>query len=134
MRVDKCIQNKEKRVMSEQFKEQKEAYYDLLKHTLLILFTFGIWNYIWIYHMTGYTNEVNDEPYRDRTKQLLLCILVPFYSVYWTYQTAQRIHKMAAARGISSDMTNVCLVLAIFMGAAPPILLQYIMNKIVTTN
>ena len=109
-----------------------ERYSDLLKHTLLLLFTFGIWNYIWIYHMTGYTNDVKDEPYRDRTKQLLLCILVLFYSVYWTYQTAQRIEKMAAEKGNSLDISTVCLILGIFAPAVSSILLQYEMNVIVT--
>lgn len=111
-----------------------EIYCSLLKHILLLLFTFGIWNFIWVYRMTGYTNAVEGEEYRNPTKKLLLCMFVPFYSVYWTYKTAQRVDKMAAAKGVSSDMTTLCLILAIFVAIIPPILLQDVMNKIATAD
>lgn len=110
------------------------AYCDLVKHVLLLLFTCGIWNYIWIYRMTGYTNSAKGEEYRDPTKKLLLCMFVPFYNIYWTYKTAQRVDKMAAEKGIPSDMTTLCLILSIFVAIIPPILLQSVMNKIVTAN
>ena len=42
----------------------------LAKHVLLLLFTFGIWYYIWIYRMTGYTNAAENEEYRDPTKKI----------------------------------------------------------------
>lgn len=113
---------------------ENEAYCSLVKHILLLLFTFGIWSYIWIYRMTRYANEVKDEEYRNPTNKLLLCMFVPFYSIYWTYKTAQRIDKMAATKGISSDMATLCLILAIFVPIIPPILLQDKVNNIVTTD
>lgn len=111
-----------------------EIYCGMAKHVLLLLFTFGIWYYIWIYRMTGYTNAAENEEYRDPTKKLLLCLFVPFYLIYWTYKTAQRVDKMAVTKGISSDMTTLCLILAIFVPIIPPILLQDKMNNIATTN
>lgn len=111
-----------------------EAYCDLIKHILLLLFTCGIWNYIWIYRMTGYTNSAKGEEYRDPTKNLLLCMFIPYYNIYWTYKTAQRVDKMAAEKGVSSDLTTLCLILAIFVPIIPPILLQNTMNKIVTAD
>lgn len=107
-----------------------ESYCGMAKHVLLLLFTFGIWYLIWIYRMTGYTNAEESEEYRNPTKKLLLCMFIPFYSIYWTYKTAQRVDKMAGAKGISSDMTTLCLILAIFVPIIPPILLQDVMNKI----
>lgn len=108
-----------------------EIYCDLVKHILLLLFTFGIWYFIWIYRMTGYLNCVEDEPPRDPTKKLLLCIFVPFYSIYWVYKSAQRIDKLAAEKGVASDLSTLCLILAIFVGIIPPILMQEKINTII---
>ena len=105
-------------------------YYELIKHILLLLFTFGIWFLIWIYRVTGYTNNVKDEEERNPTTKLLLCIFVPFYQVYWSYKTAQRIDKMAAANGLQSDLSTLCLILAIFVPIIPPILMQDKLNNI----
>ena len=111
-----------------------EIYCGMTKHVLLLLFTFGIWYYIWIYRMTGYTNAAENEEYRNPTKKLLLCLFVPFYIIYWIYKTAQRVDKMAAVKGISSDMATLCLILAFFVPIIPPILLQDKMNNIVMAN
>lgn len=113
---------------------ENEAYCGLVKHILLLLFTFGIWYLIWIYRMTGYLNCVEDEEPRNPTTKLLLCIFVPFYSIYWVYKSAQRIDKLAAAKGISSDLSTLCLILAIFVGIIPPILMQDKINAIVTAD
>ncbi len=111
-----------------------ELYCGLTKHILLLLFTFGIWFMIWIYRITGYTNYVKDEEERNPTKKLLLCLFVPFYQIYWTYKTAQRIDKMAAAKGLQSDLSTLCLILAIFVPIIPPILMQDKLNAIATTK
>ena len=103
-------------------------------HVVLLLLTFGVWYLIWIYRMTGYLNRVEDEQPRNPTNQLLLCIFVPFYTVWWVYQSAQRIDKLAAAKGIASDLSMLCLILAIFVGVVPPILMQDKINAIVTTD
>lgn len=110
------------------------AYYNLGMHVVLLLLTFGVWYLIWIYRMTGYLNRVEDEQPRNSTNQLLLCIFVPFYTVYWVYQSAQRIDKLAAAKGIASDLSMLCLILAIFVGVVPPILMQDKINAIVTED
>ena len=75
-----------------------------------------------------------DEPPRDPVKKLLLCMFVPFYGIYWIYKSAQRIDKLAAAKGISSDLSTLCLILAIFVGIIPPILMQDKLNAIVVTK
>lgn len=111
-----------------------EAYCGLVKHILLLLFTFGIWQFIWIYRMTRYTDGVEGEEPRTPTNQLLLCLFVPFYIVYWMYKTAQRVDKMAAAKGISSDLSILCLILQIFVAIVPPVLLQDKLNDIVTAG
>ena len=109
-----------------------EVYCGLVKHILLLLFTCGIWLYIWIYRVTGYTNNVQGEENRNPTNKLLLCLFVPFYVIYWMYKTAQRLDKMAAAKSIPSDLSTICLILAIFVPIIPPILMQDKLNDIVT--
>ena len=113
---------------------ESTAYYNLGMHVVLLLLTFGVWYLIWIYRMTGYLNRVKDEQPRNPTNQLLLCIFVPFYTVWWVYQSAQRIDKLAATKGIASDLSMLCLILAIFVGVVPPILIQDKINAIVTTD
>ena len=107
-----------------------EIYCGLVKHILLLLFTCGIWLYIWIYRVTGYTNNVEGEENRNPTNKLLLCLFVPFYVIYWMYKTAQRLDKMAAAKNIPSDLSTLCLILAIFVPIIPPILMQDKLNAI----
>lgn len=107
-------------------------YCGLGKHSLLLLFTFGIWLLVWIYRVTGYTNRVKDAEERNPTAKLLLCLFVPFYQIYWTYKTAQRIDALAAEKGLASDLSTLCLLLAIFVPIIPPILMQDKLNSIVT--
>ncbi len=114
--------------------DAEEIYCDMMKHVLLLLFTCGVWMYMWIYKTTKHTNVVKGEEYRDPKNKLLLCLFVPFYSVYWTYKTAQRVDKIANKKGISSDMSTLCLILAIFVPIIPPILLQDKLNGIITAN
>lgn len=113
---------------------EDRAYCGLVKHILLLIFTFGIWYFIWIYRMTGYLNQVKDEPERNPTTKLLLCLFVPFYSIYWVYKSAQRIDKLAALKGVRSDLSTICLTLAIFIGIIPPILMQDKINEIITAG
>lgn len=109
-------------------------YCDLVKHILLLIFTFGIWFFIWIYRMTGYLNQVEGEAEHNPTTKLLLCLFVPFYSIYWVYKSAQKIDKLAILNGIPSDLSTICLILAIFIGIIPPILMQDKVNEIITAE
>ena len=66
-----------------------EFYVSIGKHVCLLLFTFGIWQLIWIYKTTKFTNLVTDEPARDPATKLLLCMFIPFYQIYWYYKNAK---------------------------------------------
>ena len=102
----------------------------LVSHVLLLLFTCGIWQLIWIYRTTRYLNCVPGEEYRNPATKLLLCMFVPFYSIYWVYKSAQRIDKLAAVADVVSDLAVVCLILEIFVPLIPPILMQDKINKV----
>ena len=112
----------------------ESAYCGLAKHVLLLLFTFGIWYLIWIYRTTENLNCLEDEPPRTPVNKLLLCMFVPFYSIYWVYKSAQRIDRLSAMRGTPSDSATLCLILAIVIGIVPPILMQDKINAIVTAQ
>ena len=112
-------------------KNPNDVYCSLGKHIVLLLVTFGIWLYIWIYRITEYLNCVAGEPKRNPTNQLLLCLFVPFYYIYWIYQSALRIDKLSVSRGKSGDMAIMCLILALFVGILPPILMQDKINDLV---
>ena len=112
----------------------KEAFCDMAKHMLLLLFTFGIWNLIWVYKVTGYLNVVKDEEPRNPTTKLLLYMFVPFYSIYWIYKSAQRIDKLAKQKGLSADSATLCLIMAIFLPIIAPIIMQDKMNNIITVK
>ncbi len=113
---------------------EDRGYFELAAHVLLLLFTCGIWYYIWIYRMTEYLNRIEDEPPRNPVTKLLLCLFVPFYTIYWVYKSAQRIDKLAALKGVQSDLSTLCLILAIFISILPPILMQDKINSIIRSG
>lgn len=106
------------------------GYFDLAMHVILLLITCGIWQYIWIYRTTKYLNNCPGEEDRDPTYKLLLCMFIPFYYIYWTYKSAQRVDKLSAEKGIPCDIATLCLILSIFIGIVPPILIQMKMNAL----
>lgn len=108
----------------------REAYCGMAKHVLLLLFTFLIWYFIWIYRTTKHLNALRDEPPRNPTAKLLLCMFVPFYAVYWAYKSGQRADRLAAQRGIPSNISAACLVCAIFIPFVMAIILQNKINAI----
>lgn len=112
----------------------ESAYCGLAKHVLLLLFTCGIWYLIWIYRTTENLNCLEEEPPRNPATKLLLCMFVPFYSIYWVYKSAQRIDRLSALQGRPSDSATLCLILSIVIAIVPPILMQDKINGIVTAQ
>ena len=102
----------------------------MVAHVLLLLLTFGIYGFVWIYQTTEYLNQDTEMEYRNPNTKLLLCIFVPFYVIYWTYQSALRMDDLAQENGIECDLGMLCLILSIFVGVIPPILIQAKMNEL----
>lgn len=111
-----------------------EAYFGMFGHVLLLILVFIVWYYVWIYRTTKYLNAYRYEEPRNPTKKLLLCMFVPFYSIYWVYKSAQRIDRLAGDCGVASDTATICLILAIFIPIVPPILMQDKINKLAVGN
>ena len=108
----------------------KSGHIDMLIHILLLLFTCGIWNFIWVYKTTDYLNCVEDEPYQNPGTKLLLCMFIPFYSIYWVYKNAIRIDKLAQSNDIYSDITIIATVLAVILNIVAPIIMQEKINVV----
>ncbi len=107
----------------------------MIKHILLLLFTFGIWNYIWIYRTTKFLNNTPGVKYNSPTSKLLLCMFVPFYQIYWLYSQGQRIDTFSKSKRINNtDIATVCLLLGFFMPNIAFVLMQDRINAICMTS
>ena len=109
---------------------QNSYYISIALHIVLLLFTFGIWHLIWVYKTTDALNNLTKEPYRSPGSQLLLYMFIPFYSIYWTYKSAQRIDVANKARGENSDFATVAIILSIFIPLVAIILMQDKINHL----
>ncbi|MBQ8342410.1 MAG: SHOCT domain-containing protein [Clostridia bacterium] len=106
-----------------------EFYISTGKHVLLLLFTFGIWSLIWTCKATKYANHAKNAKQRGPVAAVLLCIFVPFYIFFWTYQTARNIDSLAQEKNVHSDIAVLCLILTFFIGIVPPIIMQNKINQ-----
>ena len=107
-----------------------DGYIKMVKHILLLLFTFGIWWFIWIYRTTKYLNLANNEEPRKHVAELLLCMFIPFYIIYWNYKSALRIDYLLEQNGMGPAIGNVSIFWSIFVPFLVPILMQDSINRL----
>ena len=93
-------------------------------HVLLFLFTCGIWSLVWIYKVTRYLNCFDNNSYREPINKLLLCMFVPFYSIYWFYVTGKRIDEINRSRNVHTDTGGLLAILAFLVSIAAYIVAQ----------
>lgn len=107
-------------------------YLPLWLHITLLIFGNLMWVYVWCYLVTEHLNCAPNQKYRSPASQLLLCIFVPFYYFYWLYQSAKRVSALSSLkfRFNESDFSVLTVVLAVFLGIAAPIFMQYKLNEI----
>ena len=103
---------------------------NLVKMLLLGFVTLGIYWLYWIYKVTQLSNHVKTLPERSPVAQLFLCMLVPFYDIYWYYQTSKRVDVMMASAGQESDSGILTILLMFFGGRFTTSL--YLQDKINT--
>ena len=106
------------------------GYIDMVLHVLLLFFIGGIWQYIWIYKITKALNCAPGFEMRNPVTKLLLCMFIPFYYLYWIYQSAKRIDALAQSKNVPSDIATLSLIFALFLGIVAPIFMQYKLNEI----
>lgn len=111
-----------------------KSYQSLVPHVLLLLFTRGIYYLVWIYRTTDSLNACKNEEYRTPINKLLLCMFVPFYSIYWTYKSAHRIDMLGYEKGILGETATLSLILSLFVPILPPILMQSKLNSVIMAD
>lgn len=114
--------------------EYGKSYKSLVPHVLFLLFTCGIYYLVWIYRTTDSLNACKNEEYRTPVNKLLLCMFVPFYSIYWTYKSAHRIDTLGYEKGIQGDTATLNLILSLFVPILPPILMQSKLNSVIMAD
>ena len=113
-------------------KQKQEGYYDLVQHALLLLFTFGIWELIWIYRTTKFLNNAPDQEERNPTTKLLLCMFVPFYYVYWIYRSCKILDAWGKEKQDDEEITLIAFILSFFVRIVSLILMQNKLNRLCT--
>ena len=112
---------------------RKTCYFNMGLHVLLLIITCNCWTFKWTYRTTKYTNNVTGFSNRIPFLSWFMYLFIPFYFLYWIYNTAQRADVMAKENGIGgSDIAVVCLLLMLFgFWFIPPIMIQDKLNKVV---
>lgn len=108
---------------------REEGYVGMAGHVLLLLFAPGLWILVWIFRTTKFLNKTPDTAAQSPFGQLVLCMLVPFYAIFWFWKQAKRSDALAVSRGIPSDTATTALILAIFFPFASYIIVQNTVNK-----
>ena len=106
----------------------------MVKLLLLNLFTLGIYQFFWIHRTTQYLNRVEGEARQKPRTQVLACLFVLFYTVYWIYKNAQRLDILAHEYNIHRNLAIVCLAFAPFLPIVSIIVMQDRINTISTLN
>ncbi len=108
----------------------EDMYISLPKHILLLFFTFGVWQFIWTYRVTKYLNKTPNLEQHNPTSQLLLCLFVPFYSIFWIYTQAKKLDNLNMAINRNyTEKSTLLLILSIFVSIAAYILMQAYINE-----
>lgn len=112
--------------------EADSIYMSLVAHILLLVFTFGVWGYMWIFKTTRRLNDRGINGEQSPVAQLLLCMFVPFYIIFWVNRTAHRIDTLGREKNSGFfSIGMLCLFLSIFTSfIAPAIIMQIKMNAI----
>ena len=103
--------------------DDPDGHIGLAEHCGMLLLLWNLWFPIWIYYSTKALNSKpckKDKP----VKQLLLCLFVPYYWIYWFYRQGTRVDQLPTAK--KQGKTSVlCLILAFLV----PVAAGYIMQK-----
>lgn len=109
--------------------ENKNYKIDMPTHVLLLLFVFGIYHFIWIYKTTEYTNFLSGKEERNPVGQLLLCMFVPFYIIFWYSKTAELMDNYLTFD--DSNFKTLVVVFSIFLTFVSSIIIQQKINSAV---
>lgn len=107
-----------------------DGYIGMIKLLLLNFITLGIYQFFWIHRTTRYLNRVEGETRQKPGPQVLACLFILFYTVYWIYKNAQRLDILAHEYNIHRNLAIVCLAFAPFLPIVSIIVMQDRINTI----
>lgn len=94
-----------------------EGYIGIVKLIVLSLITFGIYVFIWIYRTTRFFDvALNRQGSFSPGVEVVLCLFVPFYFIYWVYKQSKAAEEAHRRRGNpgNDDLAIINLLLTIF--------------------
>lgn len=106
-------------------------YNSIAKHIFFTIISLGIWNLIWIYHVTKNLNKVSGVMPRKPAGELLLSMFLPLYYSFWLLKTAEYVESYAAENGKQYKLDVICLVFAFICPVVSTVLIQNKINMIV---
>lgn len=115
---------------------EPEGYIGIVKLIILSIVTFGIYVYIWIYKTSRFFDGyLNRQGSFSPGVEVVLCLFVPFYFIYWIYKQTKAAGEAHRTRGNynDSELAIINLLLCIFgLSIVAYALLQDQINKLVT--
>ena len=106
-------------------------YNNIGKHIFFTFITFGVWQCIWIYNVTKNLNKVESVDRRRSSLELFLCLVLPFYYVYWLYKSAAYVEAYGQQRGKYIKINVLCLALSFVCPLISTVIIQDKINSIV---
>lgn len=108
-----------------------KEYIKVSKHILLSIVTFGIWLFVWIYYVSKNLNKASSMEQRTPKNELLLCMFLPFYAIYWLFKNAEYIEAYAKDNGKNFSISILCFVLGFVSPLLSTVIMQDKINQIV---
>ena len=102
-------------------------YCSAAKLLFLTLITLGIWMLVWIYRTTAALSPYEDRHPRKPWLEVICCLLLPFYAVYWLYRSAQ-LAALAADGEEDRHFSTLCLILGALLTPIAMLLVQDKLN------
>lgn len=109
----------------------RSFYIPIVLHAFLCIFSLGIWEIVWVFRATQFTNSLCYEEKRDPLLRAVLCALVPFYLVCFNNETARRLDEMAVDADIDSNMLGAWQICTFYLAFVMPIIMQFKMNQLI---
>jgi len=85
------------------------------KLIVLSILTLGIYGLVWQYRLTRSVCSMSDER-ESATTEFLLCLLIPFYSLYWYYKRGKSFAEAAQDKGYAAEDRGLLYLLAALFG------------------
>ena len=85
----------------------------LLKMAIRLVMAYLVVNLVFVRDATRRVNACCGEQAYNPVAQMWLCMLVPFYAVYWAWRQADRLDEVVRARGLPLSALGIpCLLLS----------------------